>query len=180
MQLALNMTFLIVCALCAIFDYLTFKIPNKLILVLLALFLARAAAFMFLPEFSEHLLYGGIALVAGFVLYALKIVGAGDAKFITVCILWISQANIVLFLLATSFAGGVIALIYLCCSERMDLLRQRCVNKATTYHWGKTLLAVKLSEPRLGTDRVGKGLIPYGVAIFIGVLYTSIITKGNF
>lgn len=180
MLLTLNLAFLITCAACAVFDYLTFKIPNKFILVLIALFAVRTILLMSLPELTDHLIIGGVTLLSGFLLYVLKIIGAGDAKFLTACMLWVAPANIITFLLATTIAGAILALIYLPLEKKINSIRQNGVSRIMTYPWGNAFLKEKLSTPHLGKDRVGKGLIPYGVAIFSGVLCTSIITKGNF
>jgi prepilin peptidase CpaA len=177
--LTMHLAFLIICIACAIVDYLTFKIPNKFVLVLLGMFAIRAFL-MPLPELTDHLIIGGATLLVGFVAYAVKVIGAGDAKLLAVCMLWVSPAHISTLLLATAFSGAFIAFAYLCFDKQISQMRQSGVERILAYPWGQFFLKGKMTVPHLGKDRMGKGLIPYGVAISVGVLSTTIINKGNF
>ena len=172
--------FLLSGAICALSDFLTFKIPNQILLFLIVLFIIYAALFLPIQEIYNHLIPAGVALIIGFILYAAKVIGAGDAKFITVCMLWITPSNIPTFILVTAIAGAVLALIYLFLENHIIKLKESCLKKIEAYSWGKSYLQDRITPPKLGADRIGKGLIPYGVAVFAGILFTSILTKGNF
>src|SRR3954469_12421608 len=79
----------------AIFDLTSFTIPNILpgaMLVLFLIFLlamALSGHAVSWNEISGHLIAGGLALIAGMILFALGGIGGGDAKlFATIC-LWL-------------------------------------------------------------------------------------------
>lgn len=62
-------------------DMKTMKIPNMAVLALIFCYLVIGPFVLTLPDFGWGLLYGLIVLVAGFVANALRLLGAGDAKF---------------------------------------------------------------------------------------------------
>lgn len=62
-------------------DMKTMKIPNKAVIALIVAFLVVGPFVLPLIDFGWGLLYGIIVLAAGFVANALRLLGAGDAKF---------------------------------------------------------------------------------------------------
>lgn len=62
-------------------DMKTMKIPNMAVLALIICYLVIGPFVLTLPDFGWGLLYGLIVLAAGFVANALRLLGAGDAKF---------------------------------------------------------------------------------------------------
>ena len=180
MLYALNTMLLVSCALCALCDFFTYKIPNKILMFIAALFLLRAIAILPGHEITNHIIIGVAALGVGFILYAFKFIGAGDAKFIAVCMLWIDQSNTLIFILSTAVFGGMLALLYATLNKPITAVRECGLSRMSAMPWGAALLRDKLSTPQLGDNRVSEGIIPYGVAVFSGVLCTSILNKGIF
>ena len=87
-------------------DIYEFKIPNWLNLILILAYpiggflIGMPASMVF-----EGLLLGAVFLALGFSLFALKIIGGGDAKLIAATAPWIGLSMIGAFLFYTAIAG---------------------------------------------------------------------------
>ncbi len=128
-------------AMAAVSDARTRRIPNWTVIALLVLFLpwVLADGGTLLVSCLEA---GGIALLVTIVLYAFKVVGAGDSKLFTVCALYAGMGYLPYLALATSLVGGLIALVSLATRPTRALV----------------LLTMR------GRGDWGRG-VPYGVAI---------------
>ncbi len=101
-------------ALAAIWDVLTYKIPNWIPAALCLAFVPAAAlAGLGLADAGWHAATFAAALAGGIVLYAIGGVGAGDAKFFAAAALWMGPGAIFPYLLAFSFVGGGLAVALL-------------------------------------------------------------------
>jgi len=121
-------------------------IPNVSVLALLGVFLAWAVAVLgFGQPLVSALAAAAIAFVVTFVLYAFKVIGAGDSKLFAAAALFCGLGYLPLFALATVLAGGAIAAVSLAARPR---------RAAVMFAMG-------------GKGDWGRG-IPYGVAIAIG------------
>ncbi len=148
----LLLAFPLAMAFAAIWDVFTLTIPNRLCLAVGAAFLA-AAVLAGLPPLVvvTHVACGIGMLVAGFVLFNLRVMGGGDAKLMAVVALWLGATHLGLFVTYMALAGGVLSMVLLLYRARplpFWLLRQP---------WALQL-----------HDR--KGGVPYGVAIAAGAL----------
>lgn len=87
-------------------------IPNLLVAALLLGFAILACV---VPVEGVGLRLAGamVTLVAGFVLFAEEVWGAGDAKLAAALMLWIDPAQWPSFLLICALIGGVVSLFYL-------------------------------------------------------------------
>ncbi len=136
----------------AITDATSYIIPNRLSAILALAFVPAAlAAGLSLSGFALCVAIGVAALAAGIGLFALRIMGGGDAKLTAACLLWLGPAAIVPFLLWTAVAGGGLAVTLLFARK----LPARVA--ASGPRWIGRLL-----QP--GAD------VPYGVAIAVGAL----------
>ena len=124
------------------------RIPNLCVLAVLALFVVSA-----IVERGSNVVSaleaGGIAFVVTFALYFFNIIGAGDTKLFAATALFVGLGGLILFTLATVFAGGGIAAVSLATRPKRAL----------------TMFTLK------GKGDFGRG-IPYGVAIAIGGVVT--------
>ena len=136
----------------AITDATSYIIPNRLSMILAAAFVPAAlAAGLSWPAFGMCLGLGVLALVVGVGLFALKVMGGGDAKLTAACLLWLGPVAIVPFLLWTAVAGGCLA---------VGLLFAR-----------RLPAQVASAGPRwVGRLLQPGGDVPYGVAIAVGAL----------
>ena len=131
-------------------DYFTFRIPNW-INALIAVSIIPFAVFSAMPPdiFAWHVVAGLIAFVLGFGLFALNLIGGGDAKMIAACGLWIGWDALLEFGFATVLAGGVLALVI----KLWSLFGSR--SNVAAVGWAKNYFSKK---PKL----------PYGIAIAAG------------
>ena len=128
----------------AVSDARTRRIPNAAVLALLGLFVPWTAADGGATLISA-LEAGGIALAVGVVLYLFKVLGAGDSKLFAVCALYAGMGYLPYLALATSLAGGVIALVSVASRPQRALVMATMRGKGD---WGRG--------------------VPYGVAVAAG------------
>jgi prepilin peptidase CpaA len=105
---------LLVLFVAAAMDLRHYRIPNALIVLGLALFLATAAT-LGLDEASSRLLQGGITFAICFTLFGLGLMGGGDAKLFPVVLLFVPFGEVAtyLFCLAFGLALGLGGLTFL-------------------------------------------------------------------
>ena len=145
-------------------DLASFTIPNFLQAVLLAGFAIFALATgMAFGVLGWHLLAAVIGLAAGFTLFALGIVGGGDAKLFACVALWFGIPDLLGFALIASLFGGALTLIMLAFRQLPlpgPLARQAWL--------------LRLHDRKSG--------IPYGVALASGAFavlpYTDVFRAG--
>jgi prepilin peptidase CpaA len=127
-------------------------IPNWISLALIpAFFLAAWLSGLGLLATGAHVAAGLVALVVAVGLFALGLVGGGDAKLLAAAGLWLGPQAATPFLFWTAVAGGLLALALL--ASR----RAPATAVARAPAWARRLLT-----PREG--------IPYGVAIAAGAM----------
>lgn len=146
------MAALLVFALGAGADLVSYRIPNWISLAAVALFVAAALVTgMPLAEIGWHFAIGLGALVVGILLFAIGAIGGGDAKFFAAGALWMGPAFILKYCLIFALIGGAFAVLLL-------VLRLPA-------------FASRLSAiPFLGQLLKPKAGLPYGVALGIGAM----------
>lgn len=139
-------------------DFLTMRIPNWLNLAI-ALSMPPIALLAGMPlhVLGWHLLAGVVMLVIGFGLFAGRFIGGGDAKLIAAAALWIGWTQLLLFVIITSLAGGVLAILM----KLWQLLRIE--HQVKDFAWLKQLFRRDLQ-------------LPYGAAIAVGAAWVYPLT----
>ncbi|MBB3386425.1 MULTISPECIES: prepilin peptidase [unclassified Rhizobium] len=134
----------------AISDLLTMTIPNRVSLALAVSFLVLAPiSGLSTVEIAMHLAGAGAVFSACFTLFALNIMGGGDAKLLAAAALWFGfDSSLIEFLVYVAFIGGAVTVLVI-------MLRSQAT----------TIMALGLPLPHSLT--VAKK-IPYGIAIAIG------------
>lgn len=136
----------------ALKDVTTFTIPNWISLALVAGFYPAAlVAGAPLAVIGTCTMVGALALVAGMALFAMNLIGGGDAKLLAAASLWMGWPALMPFLLATALAGGVLALV---------LLQLRSASFKPYMERGPAWVSRLATAPDA----------PYGLAIAIGAL----------
>jgi len=128
-------------------------------LIIAALYLLQASIAGDWSSLPWHLLCGMGVLVVGIMIFALGWLGGGDVKLLAALALWAGPDHLVLLLLMTCLAGGILALIYVL---PVILSRNPAVSGFIDWFFMKVL---KKPAPLL---QAGKALglqLPYGVAI---------------
>jgi prepilin peptidase CpaA len=128
-------------------DLLTMTIPNRVSLLLVAVFLlvAPLAGLTWPAVLANHFAAGGLVLLVGIGMFALGWLGGGDAKILAAAALWLGLDHLLPFLTQTAIFGGLLAL---------SILAYRRFPAAE----------MRLSDWALRLHKPGGG-IPYGVAI---------------
>jgi prepilin peptidase CpaA len=133
-------------------DITTMTIPNKLSLVLIGGFLFVAlVAGMSIGQIAVHIAVAFGVLLVGMGLFAMNLIGGGDAKFVAATSLWMGTGGVFSYVILFSIIGGVFALAMLS-FRKMPLPEILC----------KQPWIARLHDAAVG--------IPYGVALSIGGL----------
>ena len=141
-------------ALAALSDLLTMTIPNRIPAVLLASFLILAPfSGLTWPDMGMSVVAGLVVFAACFGLFAVNVMGGGDAKLLTAAAVWFGfNQSLLVFLVAVSFVGGLLTLAVL-------LVRSQ----------SNSVLAMGIPLPASLTTAKK---IPYGIAIAIAGFLT--------
>lgn len=95
----------------AIYDLVTYTIPNFLPVSLTCAFAAFAIWYgLNWPDLGAHLVTGISMLILGWVLFALGLMGGGDAKLFASTSLWMGWGGMINYLIMFSLCGGIVAL----------------------------------------------------------------------
>ncbi|RZS31564.1 A24 family peptidase [Corticibacter populi] len=149
-------------------DLLYRRISNRIVATVLLLWMARTGWLLTFGTADgaslSGLLPASIVLVAGYLLFSMGWMGAGDVKLMAVLCLWMNDQALI-FLIATALAGGLLAL----CMPVMRHL-ERALALA--------LIQVAGRWPRLGIPapylfgNASGNDLPYGLAIAAGAGFT--------
>ncbi|MBD3802347.1 hypothetical protein BMI90_14100 [Thioclava sp. L04-15] len=82
-------------------DLREMRIPNRLVLIALGLFVL-CAPLLGWSEIGARLTVAGVTLAIGYVLFTLRAFGGGDVKFLTVLMLFVPSAAVAQFLIVFS------------------------------------------------------------------------------
>ncbi|WEX88620.1 prepilin peptidase [Sinorhizobium garamanticum] len=131
-------------------DLFTMTIPNRVSGILLCAFVVVAPlAGLGVGQMGIHIMAATLVFAVCFCLFALKVMGGGDAKLLTASAIWFGlNLSLVEFLLYVSIFGGMLTLAVL-------LLRKQ----------ENTILATGIPVPAL---LLTAKKIPYGIAIALG------------
>lgn len=142
----------------ALSDFRGMIIPNMYVTVLpVIFFLAFGAAYLggasgVFMTLSSHLLAALVGFGLTFVLFALKVMGAGDAKLITGFSFWFGLNYLPVFVFYTAFAGGLLGAFALFVEKKKPF---KTVKDGT---W-------------LARLQGGEAVVPYGIAISAGAVF---------
>lgn len=139
-------------------DFTSFTIPNRLVLVILAIYPAMLLCVEMRPEWYYDLAIGFAMFLLGFVLFSLKLMGGGDVKLLAVCAVFVGKDVFLNFFIGVALWGGALALALLAAREIVPYIVMKL---------GKSADAI----PRVFT--AGQPA-PYGLAIaasFLGLLW---------
>lgn len=134
------------------FDVSSRRLPNWLSAIVLLAGLGVAFASGGLPAMPTHLFHCIIALAAGIGLYAVSVIGAGDAKFYSAIAAWFPLADGLRLLVSVAMTGALVLLVW-------ALIRRLRGQKVFTLN----------GQPTDG--------VPYGVAIVGGAMLVLISSR---
>ena len=156
----------------ALVDFTYYRIPNICVGFILFLFLGFAVYHGNWHFFKTSLVIFGFTFVVCYTLYYFNLLGAGDAKLLSVISLW-ATPNPVYFFLATSLAGALLSGWYAFAPEAIDSYRlsvREFLSKTqgTIGTFFSPYQEIDFEPVKRGTPP--RIFLPYGVAIFIGCL----------
>ncbi len=91
-------------------DLLRLRIPNPVVLGIAALYPLHVLSAPAPVDWLGGLMVAGVVLAAGFALFALRVIGGGDAKLLGVVAMWAGPPLIVFLMLSTAVFGGLLAI----------------------------------------------------------------------
>jgi prepilin peptidase CpaA len=151
------------CLYAAIYDFLFYKIPNKLVIFILAAYILKAGFTIVMGAsidiLTEPVLTFTIVLSVGFLLFAIKVLGAGDAKLLAVSSLWMSEINSIQFITLVVISGGILALIYITLKKPLAFIRKLMLSKIVAKYGEATFVSAS------------GNVVPYAMAICAGVVW---------
>jgi prepilin peptidase CpaA len=140
----------------AIGDVRSFRITNKLNLVIAGSFLLLAIPMgLAWPTIFDHLKVGFITSIIAIAMFYIGIFGGGDAKMTGAIALWLGSAPILPFILYTALCGGLLG-VTLIVSRRLA----KRYGLPRSPRWARRLLRKRSA-------------VPYGVALAIGALLAA-------
>src|SRR3990167_9582552 len=143
------------CFFAAMYDFLFYKIPNWLVLLVIGGFFAKSLFAISMGAPLDILLHPSITflitLFIGFILFAYGAMGAGDAKLLAACSLWMADINPINFIMLVTISGGILALIYLIMKKPLDFIRDLLLSKIVNKFDGDSLI---INE---------KNMVPYAI-----------------
>lgn len=152
-----------VLVLAAYSDFKQFTIPNSYAASLIFLFIPSFCLLYFFQNdvvifssFQSHIFAFLIILAVTVLLYAFKLLGAGDSKLMAAVGLWLGLSGLVPFLFYMSLTGGVLA------GLTLYLRKNPKFPKAAEGSW-------------LNAAQEGDQRLPYGIAISVGALMAFVM-----
>ncbi len=103
----------------------------------------------------SHLLSAGITFLVTFILFSMRVIGAGDSKFGTACALWIGVQYLPIYLFFMTLVGGFLG------AAALVIKKRKPFKSPVQGGW--------VDQVQGGADKV-----PYGVAICFGMLIAFI------
>lgn len=141
------------------FDITRYIIPNWLVGSLLVLY---PVAVMLAPgdaDWKMAIVGMVVVFIAGYVLFAMRWMGGGDVKLITVCSLWVGWQSLLEFIFMFALIGGAFSLLLLVLRKMLPFIPRKNPDKPLPR-------ILRNGEP-----------VPYGVAIAIGLLLMMTMGK---
>jgi len=156
----------------AVSDVKTKRIPNWLTYGSLICGLALRASFAGWHGLAQGV--GGVLLGGGifFLLFLVRGMGAGDVKLMAAVSAWVGMHRALSVLLATSVAGGILAIYYIVFYRRIGSTL-RNVGELLRFH----LTSGFQAHPELNAQDPSSIQVPYGLAIAMGTFYLLISTS---
>lgn len=176
----LLITVIIIGLIAALYDFMFYKIPNILVL---ALCLLAIPHLIFYISLDTAILTLGLAfaiIIVGFVCNKFGWIGAGDAKLLSVAVLWIAPQHVPAMILVMGLFGGFLAIAFLSIPTLIDTIRSTLITTtqpvmshipALSKYYKEEFISAHVPE-KLKTP------IPYGVAIALALVYVKFINIG--
>ncbi len=158
-QSALMLIFPVAMAFAAATDLLTFKIPNRISIALVAAFVVVAPfSGLSWSALTMHVATFAAVLAIGIALFSAGLFGGGDAKLLAAASLWVGYDQLGMYVAMVAICGGLLAIVLLAFRrvQLPEMVRQQS--------W-----IACLHDPKAG--------MPYGIALAAAALWVWPTTK---
>jgi prepilin peptidase CpaA len=179
----------------AIEDVRRLIIPNRYCLAIVLLYPLHVLASTTPVDWTGGLIVGGILFAVGYALFALGILGGGDAKLLAAVAPWAGPALLAQFIFVTALAGGAVAFAMIIRRWRAAPAKPRPTSSivarvvaSMTVFLSNLVMArgrIATSAAQAALGGVGSaavpasarpvGILPYGVAISVGGLMVAVL-----
>lgn len=175
MLILIQTIFITINLIIGLYDFSFYRIPNVLLGALLVSYVLFAPMFLPLHTIVGSAIVCLVVLAVTFALFAAKIIGGGDAKYLTVISLWMGTGGVLPFIFIVTIIGGVMAILYLVLqtyvqrlSDFLWIQMQKAENQFTglQYVWIGSGVGPELGK----RENIGARMLPYGVAIAIAAI----------
>ncbi len=145
-------------------DFKRMKIPNVYSLYIIIAFFVAFTALYFggndevFSSIYMHILSALVTFLVTFILFGLKLLGAGDSKFATACAFWVSLKYLPIYLFFMTLFGSVLGFVAL-------------------YLKNKKPFKSPVDGSWIAQVQGGASKVPYGIAIAVG-LFVSFLHTG--
>lgn len=155
----------------ALIDIESRRLPNGLTATVAALYGLYVAVSPTPVDWVSAVIVASAVFALGFVCFAFQLMGGGDVKLMAGLALWSGLDHIMLFLVTTSLAGGLLSIVMLlvrrCLRSPSFLMLSSYLGPVIRWVPGTTATAGAPSSAE-STEKDDACSLPYGVAIAAG------------
>ncbi len=162
--------FILINLVICVYDFSFYRIPNVLLGLLLLLYIISAPFLLSFDAIVSSVIVCAIVLACTFLLFATKIIGGGDAKYLTVASLWAGQVGVLPFIFLVTLIGGFLAVVYLLARDHVQRLSDWVWMRMQEAETKLAVLQLVWAGSGAGAEKgvrenISTRVVPYGVAI---------------
>ena len=156
----IHSVYLFLFVLCAVYDIISLKIPNFLVVPIILLFFVTVIVWDGEIQVWIHIVVAVVMLCIGAALFYFDLIGGGDAKLVTAAVLWAGSDSLGLYFFIFGIAGLLISLLFLSLRPGLEYFALRAK------------IALK-GEKYLPKSLISGAHIPFAVPIAIASVWIS-------
>ena len=156
----IHSVYLFLFVLCAVYDIISLKIPNFLVVPIIVLFFVTVIVWDGEIQVWIHIVVAVVMLCIGAALFYFDLIGGGDAKLVTAAVLWAGSDSLGSYFFIFGIAGLLISLLFLSLRPGLEYFALRAK------------IALK-GEKYLPKSLISGAHIPFAVPIAIASVWIS-------
>lgn len=156
----IHSVYLFLFVLCAVYDIISLKIPNFLVVPIILLFFVTVIVWDGEIQVWIHIVVAVVMLCIGAALFYFDLIGGGDAKLVTAAVLWAGFDSLGSYFFIFGIAGLLISLLFLSLRPGLEYFALRAK------------IALK-GEKYLPKSLISGAHIPFAVPIAIASVWIS-------
>lgn len=152
-----------ICCTAALTDLQQRRIPNLLVLAVIAIALMRMVVDPNKHDAFDDIQWAGLVVVCAILLWRLKWLGGGDVKLLFAGALLVGSSALIDYLLLTILLGGVLGILAF-----GDMWLERNYGWSTGLAFPRSNMSMRQADAPIPR----KATVPYGIAIAFGCVFT--------